>query len=292
MVEVLRKYEKNIYAGILAKTALKLSNNLTDNQKSFVDNENKIIESIIDELSEKNNLSIHDDNYNDKLLKLIDEEIDNLLAGKSDEKVLLKLAEKAELPSDLYKVIIINNIETFYGKNFKEEEMRITKTVKSPDREMHFGPPENEGEPFLISLFSKVFIDQFPRNNFTLLVVGQRNGLTIIIHQVWRIYHDIFPNWQNMNLIDLLEEFSNQFGAEIEVNGKKGKFFLTDEREISKSFNFKPVIESNTIGKNNQRTVTFSYFIQKKPDSVYKQASLIVAVDLEKYKSIIEQRKW
>jgi hypothetical protein len=292
MIESLKRFEKDIYAGLLAKTALKLTGNLSAGQRSIVENEDTIMQSVIQELTNRYNLDTSDSSYTEKLGNILDIEIDTLMSGKADEKVLLKLAEKAELPSDLYKVEIIQNIKDFYGSRYQLEKPRIIATVKQSDRELHFGPPEKEGEPFLISLFAKAFLDDFPHNNFTLLVVGQRNKLTMNVHQVWRIYHDLFPAWQSLTLIDLLESFANRFGIEMEMNGSRGKFFLTDDRAMSKTYNIKLIPETDKSGKPHATSYTFSQFIQNKPGSFFKQASLIVAIDLEKYKSLVNGRKW
>jgi hypothetical protein len=292
MIESLKRFENDIYAGLLAKTALSLTDNVSDGQKQIVENEEAIIASVLQELTTRNKLDTKDKEFVSRIVKIIDEEIDSLLAGKSDEKVLLRLAEKAQLPSDLYKVEVIPNVKDFYGSHYKTEEPRVIQTVRQPDRELHFGPPEKEGEPFLISLFAKVFLDEFPRNNFTLLVVGQRSQLVMNVHQVWRIYHDIFPSWQSLELIDLLEAFAEKFGMEMELNGNRGKFFLADDRASSKTYNIKLLPETDKAGKPIPTSYSFSQFLQSKPGSVFKQASLIVATDLNKYKALLNSRKW
>jgi hypothetical protein len=292
MLKSLSKYSSTIYAGLLARTALSLTNNISKNQKTIVDNENEIIKSIIDEIAIKYNLDIRNQEHVQFIIDTIDNEIDEMSSNFDDKKVLLKMAEKAELPSDLYEIEIISNIREFYGTKFDLENDRIIKTIKNQEKELHYGLPENDEQPFLISIFSKYFENKYPRNSFTLLVVGQRDKMTIRVHQVWRIYSDVIPNFQVLSLIDLLKAFADVYGMEMELNNERGKFFLANTSNINKTFDIKVMPAFDKNKKPIPTSFTFSHFIQNKPSSLLKQASLLVAIDLNKYKELLIDRKW
>lgn len=292
MLTTLSKYGPVINAGLLARTALSLTSNISNNQKKIVENEEQIINSIINEIALSNNLNRNNQDDVKKIIDLLDIEIDSLMTVPNKEEILIKLAEKAELPSDLYDIEVIKNIIDFYGNKYENEYERIKGTVKRPDKELHYGPPENNDQPFLISMFSKYYESEYPRNSFSLLVVGQRNKMKMVIHQVWRIYSDIIPDVKIMSLIDLLKAFSEEYGIEMELNGQKGKFFLSDTSNLNKTFNIKinPIYDKSN--KKIPTSFTFSHFIQNKPASLLKQASLLVAIDLNKYKALLKERRW
>jgi len=292
MINVLNRYDQNIYTGLLARTALSLTDNLSKNQKSIVENENVLMLQIIDEIASNNNLNKESTEDIKKIIDIIDKEIDDIENIRNQKETLLRLAEKAELPSDLYDIVVIPNIRDFYGNKFELEEKRIKETVKNPDKELHYGPPDTSDQPFLISLFSRYYEDEYPRNSFTLLVVGQRDKMKMVIHQVWRIYSDIVPDVKIVSLIDLLQIFANKYGIEMELNNQTGKFFLSDTSSINKTFNIKVLPH---LDKNNHpipTSFTFSHFVQHKPSSLMKQASLLVAIDLDKYKKLLKERNW
>ena len=188
---------------------------------------------------------------------------------------------------------MIPNIKDFYGAiKYQEEEFRIIETIKKPEKELHYGPPEDDNQPFLISLFARHYENKYPRNSFTLLVVGQRDKMKMAVHQAWRIYADVIPNWEIMSLIDLLRAFADVYGIEMEYNHEKGKFFLANTSNINETFDIKVVSALDKSKKPIRTSFTFSCFFQNKPSSLLKQASLLVAIDLNKYKNLLIERKW
>jgi hypothetical protein len=148
-------------------------------------------------------------------------------------------------------------------------------------------------QPSLISIFAKYYRADFPRNCFTLLVAGQRNELKFDVHQVWRIHPDALPQPSYPQLIDVLRAFADVFGVDIDVDGKIGKFFLTYNKERSASINIDLAAAVRERQAKKQRTsITFSHFTQDNLRGDYRQASLILAIDLDKYAGFLREHGW
>lgn len=219
------------------------------------------------------------------------------LVGPTDtQKALANLSAQGDLPSDLFEVVAIPNIIQFYGKRFDQEEKIIRETVSKADQEQHFGPPVAIGEPFLISLFTKHYPNKFPLRSFTMLVAGQRTGLVLTVQQAWRVYADLVDTVSAKTLVDLLRNFSNAFKAELLVNGKKGNFFLSenirDDHPSGTEITILHPTDKHGNPAKGTHTQTVSCFEQKDPISRGTRVSLIVGVNLTKYKAVLEERAW
>lgn len=296
MLASLEKFDRLTAVGILARTALAIEDDGNPAGEYKVIDEEKIRESVLFEVYKT--LGIDQQNRSNDMLQKIGEMLDNeceKLIGKVDDaSTLNELSEKGELPSDLFDVVIINNIVDFHGKKFPNEEKLIKETIVSPDSEQHYGKPANENEPFLISLFAKQFKDKYPLRNFLMLVVGQRQGMVFIVHQAWRVYPDIVNIDGNPSLVEILERFSDVFGAEIEVGEKKGHFILSAEiprGQTDTTIRILPLASHKNI-KNEKHGITITHFSQQNPFGGDLIASLIVAIDLIHYKQVLKSRGW
>ena len=139
---------------------------------------------------------------------------------------LARLAERGDLPSDLYEINIIKNVSDIHGSNYQLEKALIETTIRDFTQEQHYGPPRKPHDPAMISLFVRSFRTKWLLKNFVMLVAAKREGFKLHVHQAWRIY----PSKVNMagagSPVNLLQRFSDVYGAEIEMNGKMGHFFL------------------------------------------------------------------
>jgi hypothetical protein len=293
MLKTLDRFSATDAAGVVARYALKLRNDRNPAAAEISDHEEVVRSSIASEISQMLGDSHDEQDRLSKTIDLLDKELEKYSTVEDSNKVLLRLAQTAQLPSDLYKIEVIPNIRDFYGARYASEYKRIVETVHKPDSEQHFGPAANTDEPALISIFARYYRADFPRNSFNLLVVGQRNGLKFDIHQVWRIHPDSIPQGNYTQLIDVLKAFADVFGVDIDVDGKVGRFFLTYAKERSNSFSINLARAVRDRGGKKQRTsITFSHFIQNNPEGEYKQASLVVAIDLDKYGDFLKQHDW
>jgi hypothetical protein len=293
MISALQSFDEITAAGILARAALAIHYNPAG-AMNLVPNEQQVREAVLQEAAERNGVfgDRASPDWIEKISEILDRERDALIEPKDVRPALERLSTRGTLPSDLFEVNILHDIPKFHLGNYPREENYILATVKTPDKEQHFGPPSVEGQPFLVSLFAKHFADKFPLRSFTMLVAGQRNGLALDVLQAWRIYPDFDVQGAD-TLVDMLRKFSDQFGVEVTVGEQKGHFILTaqTDREISAEWN---VNEGETAKKGNQqhRSISVSFFRQVNPVTKLAQSSLIVAIDLNKYRRFLESRNY
>lgn len=293
----LTEFDSITAAGILARAALSITDQENPSAEEKIHNEFNIRRQLF--VDARNTLGVaFDDNSTDTLERIgdvLDAESDLLIEEVDQDTVLNNLSQKGMLPSDLFNVAIVTNIENFHGKKFKHEKELIELTVKSPDQEQHYGEPVGPSEPFLISLFSKYFPNHYPLRSFTLLVAGQRNGLVLVVHQAWRVYADLVNLDGVSDLVGMLERFSDSFGAEIEIGSQKGHFIKSAELKRGDPFppTVKIPIRRGLLGKKIKSTeTTITCFYQQSPTDENNKAALIVAIDLDRYREALQIRGW
>jgi len=278
MIDALEtKFGRIAAAGLLARAALSLGYV----EKSEGDY-GIIIAQLIDET--RNRLGINrEDNAPDTLSRIadfLDSESDKLLSPTNTDLALGRLAERGDLPSDLYEINIIEAISDTHGKNWQLEKELIETTIRDFTQEQHYGPPRKPHEPAMISLFVRSFRTKWLGKNFMMLVAARRDGFKLHVHQAWRIY----PSKVNMagasGPVGLLQRFSNVYGAEIEMDGRMGHFFL---------FSATPAPDNYKIKLHNKpRHIHVSQFFQFDSRG-RRNSALIVAIDLVKYKNTLKE---
>jgi hypothetical protein len=189
------------------------------------------------------------------------------------------LAERGDLPSDLYEIDIISQVVDLHGSRFPLEKEIIETTIRAPTLEQHYGPARKPHEPAMISLFARPFRTRWPLKDFVMLVVAQREGFRLHVHQAWRIYSSRVDIAGAKKPVDWLSRFADAYGAEITVQGKKGHFFLFVSGPIPNSFNFNVA---------NPQEITISRFAQRDPVTGAEQSALVVAIDVDKYRKMLD----
>jgi hypothetical protein len=278
MIDALeRKLGKIAAAGLMARAALSLGH--VEETKG---EQESIIAQLIDETRNRLGIS-REDNAPDTLSRIadfLDSESDKLLSPTDTDLALGRLAERGDLPSDLYEINIIKNISDIYGSKFSLEKSLIETTVMDFAQEQHYGPPRKPHDPAMISLFVRSFRTKWLLKNFVMLVAAKRDGFKLHVHQAWRIY----PSKVNIaganTPVQLLQRFSDEYGAEIDINGRIGHFFLFSATPAPSAFKF-------NMGRAKERNIVVSQFNQNdsrgRPNS-----ALIVAIDLDKYKMTLK----
>ena len=201
-------------------------------------------------------------------------ESDQLIAAPDTEAALLRLAERGDLPSDLYEIKIIPNIADALGKRFPLEKEIIETTIRAPTTEQHFGPARGQHEPAMISLFMRNFRTRWPLKDFFMLVAAKREGFLLHIHQAWRIYPQIIDVSGLATPVDWLKRFADFYGAKIEIQGEKANFFMFLEGGIPSEMKWEVPPPKKLL---------ISRFSQQDPITHADQAALIVAIDIYKY---------
>jgi hypothetical protein len=281
MIAYLKTLDRKLAAGLLARAALSLGYE-DDPVAPLVKGEEKIRSGLLDEARKVLGVD-RDDNRPETIEKIadfLDEVSDSFLGSPDTNAALARLAERGDLPSDLYEIDVIANVREFHGKHFPLEKEIIETTIRAPTLEQHFGPPRKPYEPAMISLFARTFRTRWPLKDFVMLVAAQRDGFHLYVHQAWRIYSSRVSVRGAKTPVDWLSRFADVYGAEIEIEGRKGHFFLFATGLVPNSFNI------SFDGKPREMTV--SRFAQKDPVTGAEQSALIVAIDLAKYGNLLD----
>jgi hypothetical protein len=281
MIKAVQSIDPTRAAGLLARAALSVGylNN------PLVESESDLFARVVEEARSQLGIGINDNDPEtiERIADFLDEESDKLLQPPDTKSAIDRLAERGDLPSDLYEINIIPNVQDVYGKGFSLEKEIIETTIRAPTLEQHYGPPRGLYEPSMISLFVRTFRTTWPLKDFSVIVAAQRRGLILDVHQAWRVYP------QKVNLqgaktpVDWLRKFADSYGAELEVQGKRGHFFLIAEGPIPNSFSFRPP-ESR-----KERLYVISRFAQKDLSSGIEKSALILAIDADKYRSTLDE---
>src|ERR1700722_18006356 len=101
----------------------------------------------------------------------------------------------------------------------------------------------------MISLFAREFKTPWPFKDFMMLVAGGREKLTLNVHQAWRLY-PAFVDTRGADLVDILHRFADVYGIDLDIDGKKDRFFRWASRVLPAQF------QVNIQGKNKQFTIT------------------------------------
>lgn len=280
MIEVLERFDNRTAAGLLARAAMIMENKTTPTNLTLIRDEGEILKIVVNEARFRLGIS-PDDNSPDaaeKLINFFDDESERLIEPPDTAAALERLAERGDLPSDLYKIDVIQNIKQFHEKNFDLEARLIEMTIRNPGREQHYGPPTFRGTPYMISLFAREFRTPWPFKDFTLLVAANRQKLVLTVHQAWRLYPS-YVDARGTDLVELLRRFADVYGNDIEIDDKRGHFFLWANKPLPKQI---PII---TRGRRFE--IMVSQFTQNLT-SDEPQAALIVAIDLDKYRQLLK----
>jgi hypothetical protein len=121
-------------------------------------------------------------------------------------------------------------------------------------------------------------------------VLGKRDGLDFVTDQAWKLYNDLVLGQTFNNALNLLEIFVDEFGAEVEFQGKISKFFLSAIAKSEKEFIVKIDNDKLTKNKKSQSSFTAFHFV-KNISQGDKKYSLFFIIDLNKYRKYINKHK-
>jgi hypothetical protein len=285
MIDALRGFDAKTAAGILARAALALESAGNPAAHPMLPNEDNLRAEIMQEARSQVGIGPADDGADaiERLCDYLDDQSDRLLGPDDTEAALRRLAERGNLPSDLYEVdFAIAPIVRYLGKRFDLERRLVVTTIRSPLREQHYGRSKSIKEPSLISLFAHRFKTKWPFKDFTMLVAAAREGLRLDVQQAWRLYESEVDTRNAHDLVDLLRRFAAKYGSEIEVSGQRGSFFLFSETPAPTSYTVR-------MGAGRPRTITVSQFMQRDPPTDPPKAALIISVYTELYINTLDK---
>jgi hypothetical protein len=284
LTEMLQRYDRRTVAGIMARAALEVETGQSY-RNSLVENEQALRAAVIAETRAKLGLKPDDQSPEviDEIGSFLDSESERLAGAPHVASVFERLIARGDFPSDLYDIRIIPNIRQFFRKDFDREKNLIERTIRGPGREQHFGVEDDVEAPRLVSLFARAFKTPFPARNFTMLVAGQRgDGQVLDVHMAWRLYASRIDVGGAPDLVDLLRRFADIYGVDITLNGKPGRFFLTTSHEVPAK------VTVNMGTKSGKKEISVTRFVQRNPRTGKTYAALVMAIDLDLYRSTLE----
>jgi hypothetical protein len=281
MIDALRHLDARTAAGVLAQTALKIDGNdpVLD---PLIENQDQVEKSIIDQLRLELNLQPADwsENAIAKLSDALDTQTEALVGPAAGGSVG-KLSAEGKLPSDVYQIEFSPHLAQNFGPRWDTEARLATTAIRGPHIEQVLGAdPSAPGVPF-VSLFARFYNHRFPARSFWMLVLAERQAIQLNVLQVWRVYSQEVDLSECESLMDVVRAFTEKYGATIEVDGKKSKFFFEASAEGAKSAS-----RRISINQTPGRIQTITWFTSKDLGSAY----LIVPVDLTDYFKSVE--KW
>jgi hypothetical protein len=292
MFATLSRYDRITAAGILARAAFSLDGAEYGNPAAIPqdDEEVKVRQRLFVEARAILGLEELDNSQSslERVSDLLDQESDAILEPVDEEQTLKKLADKGDLPSDLFNIQYSNVLIDILKEDFIDEQFFISETIKKADQFQNLEPGQDEGEDsFMISLFAKQFKGKYPINNFTMLVAGQRSGLNFHVMQAWRISPHLVDTSGSPQLVDLLRRFADVFGIEMTVGKKRAKFFYS--AEIPPDFKFESSLELSSAPKyktsksTKKSEIAVTQIFQKAHTGRSTHAALVMAIDVVKY---------
>jgi len=284
MLKSLAHLDKDAAVGVLARACLSLDQRGNPSAEPVVANEMDIRSHLIAEARRKIGAT-EDDESGETVARLsdyLDTAADELTGPIDTEAALLRLAERGDLPPDMYEIFIDPQLLENLGKFSLLERDLITATIRLPDRQQHYGRGNDPKDQPLVSMFFRVFTNRFPARNFGLLVIAGRDGMMLTVRQAWRIYGHVIDTRAATSLVYMARLFAEKFGAEIEVNGESGKFF--ELKSIPINMNIKLVL---TPWK--KRTINIIEFSKVIPNTGMRASSMVIATDFDKYKKYISE---
>lgn len=233
MMDLLSKLDARTAAGVLADAAMHLEGRDQAASNPLIANQRQVEAAVVSEL--RQNLKLSEDDFSPYALEILtnalDEHAEYLLKPVSLTVTNRDLGKAGVLPSDVYNINFISNLPEDFGYRWDIEKIIAEDTVKNPHKEEHISGLPSDPSAALVSIFAKYFWHKYPAKGFWLLVIGGRDGINLNVHQVWRLYLNEVDLSHCETLLDSVREFAETFGSEIELNGRKSKFFLSARRD-------------------------------------------------------------
>jgi hypothetical protein len=295
MIATLAEYEPTVAMGILARAALEIDTDTEPELPALIPDEPTVRTALLNEVRRSLGLEPNDTSPDAmaKVSDALDSELERFAGHIDTREVLQQLSAAGSLPSDLYDVQIVRNVQDLYQSTWYEMSTQIVDTVHRPDKEEHFGQLDHPNVPALVSLFSKWIPGKFLYKGFTLLVVGQREGLVFRVHQAWKIFTDTLPTQPRGSLLDLFKRFANEFGLDFEFNGVKSKFLLEVEmpkgERLIQRLHILPITKTDGRGRKIEvapTEVTWSIFSAESENEL--RSCFVVAFNLDRYRKMLD----
>lgn len=299
MIEALSRFDKKVALGLLARAALSFEDDANPAAAARLPGELDLRSEIYTQVRKAVGVDEGDSSgdASEKIEAALDLELDKLAEFGDNDAVLRDLSQKGQLPSDLYGISIIENVQEIYRKHWFQERKIIHETIKAPDREQHFVAHPGQVDGPLVSLFVKHYPNKYPNKSYLMLVVGQRTDLTMYVHQAWRLYRDQIDIAGTTDLVELLKRFTDVFGLDFKIGNVEGKFQLdletTPSESLERRVELKPIYGTDRRGRKVEKSVNWTFSVFTASDRQTGKTSILTTViDLDKYAASLAAHAW
>lgn len=185
----------------------------------------------------------------EKVQSLLSDEVDRILLGSRDrERILDRLGQDGGLPLGVYE---IRSSDSF--RQSRETLSDAKHCIVHCDEFEHIFAKADPNEKQW-SMFSKAMKDRRGHLKYYALVLSMREGRTLSVMSMWRVYPRIVGQPASLKPFDLLHAFLDYYGLPLALNGYPHPDKLVRDFEFA-SVADRPFISATTPSHNGHYTI-------------------------------------
>jgi hypothetical protein len=196
-------------------------------------NLNEIAKNIVKEISQQVRAPSEGERQSRVYEALSKEITRTLLAGTDAAAIRARVGQKGHLPVSLYQILFSPKFESRIG-TWGLKKVYVENAIRHADMIQHLFPTvQDVAHTAVTSLFVQTPETQGPK--YSVLVVCDRNGSTLIVDSAWRVYHDEVELIGAVSPLDVLTRFAQKFGNEMEIAGEKSKLIVAKVMRVARN---------------------------------------------------------
>ena len=175
-----------------------------------------------------------------RVQSLLSDEIDRILLGARDrQRILERLGQAGGLPVGVYEIRASDSFRK------ETEKLSDAKSCIVHCDELEHVVAQADPNERQWSMFSKAIQDRRNHLNYFALVLAMREGRTLSVLSMWRIYPQVVGWPITLKPFDLLQIFLNHYGLPLSLNGSPHPDKLVRDFEFP-SVGDRPLISATT----------------------------------------------
>jgi hypothetical protein len=223
------------------------------------------------------------------ILNFLAQQFADYLLATRKPAIRARLGASGELPASLYRLTFPDSFRQAAKRGIRRSH--VENAVFSPDAVEHLLPEklQQAGSP-AASIYGKILGEPSSRNQYTLLVITQRNQDVQAYGSAWRVYHSDVDVSKATTLIDRLRAFVDVYGLEISVGGIRSTEKLILYRSFQATKDSKPTqlvqIHSDTTPLPR---FEMHHFLKVTSPGGLVEVAIAFAIDLTRYEQDLER---
>lgn len=292
MLQSLRNMDSQQAEYLLADLSLSLMPSIETGMLPEDDSENEELKQLVlKEIRQKLKLRPGDSSQESlaKIYEFLSNAISELsLEGEDVTGLKNDVGQDGLLRSDLYQIQIAKDVKANFSQFVRPSH--IEDAVHRPSLVAHL-LPEHFGiiaQEKAISLYFKIHEAQKQQDVFSLLVIAERKGATLLITNAWRVYQsDIGVDFYKVKSpLEVLRAFIDKYGLEFEVGSQKTKFILYQKIDLPSADAEHDILKFE--GQYQNREIATAFMIRISKDPPYVEIALAYIIDLSLYKNDLQ----